>query len=112
MITFLQQHYGTNNLNKVSRKLKEETNIDCLLVNFTEVENTVKSAMSIAKNDKEFETIIKDHFNARFCKLESKTLIVADQIIQLSDLNVDKLEIINKFRENRIEIDSSPGMEF
>lgn len=100
-LTYLQMQYETKNLNMIARELEKALGGTYIRVNTEAVKTAVTEALGSAINDKTFEGHIKGYFGCEYCKLEGDTLKVADQSIKLSELDFNKGEVIDKFRENR-----------
>lgn len=103
-LTYLQMQLGTTNLNIVAREAEKITGESYMSVNIEAVKRAIGNAMENATNDKSFEDAIKDTFSVKYAKLEKDTIRIADQSIKLSDAGYEKIDLINKFRENREKI--------
>lgn len=100
-LTYLQMQFETINLNRIARELEKDTGVSYIRVNTEAVKDTVTNTLSHATNDKTFEEAIKKHFECKYCKLGKDSIEIADQTIELKELGIEKIEIINQFKENR-----------
>lgn len=103
-LTYLQMQYETNNLNMIARELEKVTGENYIKTNVEAVKTAVTEALESAVNDKAFEQEIKTYFGCEYCKLEGDTLKIADQSVKLAELDMNKGEVIEKFKENRAEV--------
>jgi hypothetical protein len=103
-LTYMQMQLGTTNLNIIAREAEKITGENYMAVNIEAVKRAIGNAMENATNNKSFEDAIKDTFSVKYAKLEKDTIKIADQQIRLSDAGYQKIDLIDKFRENREKI--------
>lgn len=101
-LSYLYEKLNVNSINELGRKLKE-LGYDFIQINYQAINKAVDEALETAKakNDREFEDYLKKYFNVKYVKLDKKTLKIANIEIDLQDLGYEKIDIINRFRENR-----------
>ena len=102
-ITLLQKYYKTQNLNAIARELEKETGESYVKTNVEEVHRAIEEAMKDAINDKALEETLKEHFDVKYCKLDTskETITIADKKIKFSDIRQNKEQLVKQFRENR-----------
>jgi len=100
-LTYLMKIHQTDNVMQIARELERVTGESYTEVNYQAVERAINKALNSAKNDKELEEAIKEQFGVKYCKLEKDSIKIANKEIKLSDVNMQKIDLINKFRENR-----------
>ena len=93
--------YKTNNLNQIARELEKSLGGTYIRVNTQAVKIAVMEALESSVNDKALEETLKAYFSCEYCKLEGDTLKIADQIIKLETLGMQKRDVIDSFIENR-----------
>ena len=104
-LTYMQERLGTINLNRIARELEKITDGEYMQVNYDAIERAVRQAMKSATGDKIFQEEIKEFFGVKYCKLGKDTLTIADKTIKLSEIGIEKSELIEAFRRNRGEDD-------
>ncbi len=102
-LQYLQMEFQTNNLNTISRELEKSTGLDFIEVNIEAVKTAVATALETATGDKTFEESIKGYFGCTYCKLDKDCIKIADQEIKLSDIDMDKKQVIDSLKVNREE---------
>lgn len=100
-ITYLQNKYNTTNLNSIAKELENLTGESYLKVNYERVKEVVANSIKFATNDKTMEEAIKKQFNCNYCKLEKDTITIADREIKLSDIGMQKQDIVKNLQDNR-----------
>lgn len=110
-ITLLQKHYKTQNLNAIARELEKETGESYIKTNEEAVCHALDEALRDSNNDRALEEAMKDHFNVKYCKLDTakETITIADREIKLSDVGQNRQQLIEKFRENREQQQAKKG---
>jgi hypothetical protein len=81
--------------------LEKKFNIILLVDNIEHYKKIFFDALSNSHNDKSFESEVKKISGADFVRLGKDDLRIADKVFKLSDFGVDKLYVINAFRERR-----------
>lgn len=102
-LTYLQHKLGTSNINNVARELEKITGESYMEVNYPRVKEVVQQARERGLNDKGFEQTIKEGFNVKYAKLDKDSLHIADKEIKLSDIGMQKQDIIKDLQQNRAE---------
>lgn len=102
-LTYLQHKLGTSNINNVARELEKITGENYMEVNYPRVKEVVQQARERGLNDKGFEQTIKEGFNVKYAKLDKDSVIIADKEIKLSDIGMQKQDIIKDLQNNRAE---------
>lgn len=102
-LTYLQHKLGTSNINNVARELEKITGENYMEVNYPRVKEVVQEARQRGLNDKGFESVLKEGFNVKYAKLDKDSVIIADKEIKLSDIDMQKQDIINDLQNNRAE---------
>lgn len=100
-ITYLQNKYNTANLNSIAKELEKLTGESYLKVNYERVKEVVENSIKFATSDKTFEEAIKKQFSCNYCKLEKDTITIADRGIKLSDIGMQKQDIVKNLQDNR-----------
>jgi len=102
-LTYLQHKLGTLNINNVARELEKITSENYMEVNYPRVKEVVQEARQRVLNDKGFESVLRESFNVKFAKLDQDSIIIADKEIKLSDIDMQKRDIIKDLQNNREE---------
>lgn len=100
-ITYLQKIYQTTNLNKIAKELEKRFNDNFTKVNYSLVKESIEKSLQSATNDRTLEEKIKEDLNVKFCKIESTFITIADNKINLSSINLERKNIIEKLIKNR-----------
>lgn len=100
-LTYLQMQYETDNLNIIAREVGKIMSKNYIKPNIEAIKKALSKALRVATNDKSFEESIKLYFGVNFVKLKKESLKIADCEICLIDINIDKMQIINRFKFNR-----------
>jgi len=104
--TFNSYEYVKNMINatnpvEVAKELEAITGEQYIELNTHAVKKAISSALNTAKNDKEFEESVKNYFGVAYAKLDKNELRIADKVIELKEIGVEKRDLIEKFKENR-----------
>ncbi len=99
---YVKEQIQANNPIEVARELQDITGEQYIELNTNAVKKAISEAIQHAKNDREFESSIKEYFGVEYCKLDKSELRIADQVINIKrDLGIEKKELIEAFKENR-----------
>lgn len=102
-LTYLQHKIGTSNINNVARELEKITGESYMEINYPRVKEVVQEARQRGYNDKGFEEVLKERFNVKYAKLDKDSIHIADKEIKLSDIDMQKQDIIKDLQQNRAE---------
>jgi len=102
-LTYLQHKLGTSNINNVARELEKITGESYMEINYPRVKEVVQQARERGLNDKGFESVLKEGFNVKYAKLDKDSVHIADKEIKLSDIGMQKQDIIKDLQNNRAE---------
>lgn len=102
-LTYLQHKLGTSNINNVARELEKITGENYMEVNYPRVKEVVQQARQRGLNDKGFEEVLKEGFNVKYAKLDKDSVHIADKEIKLSDIDMQKQDIVRDLQQNRTE---------
>ena len=101
-ITYLEKQFNTINLSIIAKKLKDRLSIDFEFIDLNSLKSATNKALLTAKNDIEFADLVKNEFdNIKFCRLCKNSIKIFDLEIDLKDLQIEKIDMINCFRNNR-----------
>ncbi len=100
-LTYLQHKIGTSNINNVARELEKITGESYMEVNYPRVKEVVQQSRQRGLNDKGFEQAIKEGFNVKYAKLDKDSVHIADKEIKLSDIDMQKEDIVRDLQNNR-----------
>lgn len=100
-LTYLEMQLQTNNLNTIATKLQDITGEDYSKINYEIVKIAIDNVLKTAINDKTFEDGIKKYFGCKYCRFMQDSIQIANKIINLTEIGVDKSMIIKKLMNNR-----------
>lgn len=100
-LTYLQHKMQETNLNIVARELSKITGDDYIKTNDYALKEALEEALKTATNDRSLEDSIKNSFGVNFVMIDNNSLIVADRVIKLKKLDIDKATIISHLQSNR-----------
>jgi conjugative relaxase-like TrwC/TraI family protein len=102
-LSYLHEKMGNKNLNKIALTLENLTGNTYIKIDIETVKDAVISALQTAKNDKALEQSLCKAFSVNHVKLKGENLRIAGREIPLKDLGLEKIDVINNFRENRAQ---------
>ena len=94
------RHMGKNVL-EAAQALEKQFNVTLVVPNLTYYKQALEGGLTIARNDRALEEELKNRTGAGFVKLEGDRLKIGNKEFQLSQFGYQKIDIINRFRENR-----------
>jgi hypothetical protein len=100
VLTFMREAAGLNAF-EAAQELQKKYGVALLVDNPVFYRGIVNSALYVATNDKSLEAEIKKATDARFVKVVSDGIRIADKAFGFEQLGINKGEIIERLRSNR-----------